>query len=266
VTAPDRFWMMPRRLAKLLEDGEITRTEWALLAYIGAATGGLDGISVTLDHLAALLDVSSKTVSRALAKLGPLGLLEADLVQGQRRPFRLRLGPVAVRQSAASDTTSDMPPPHPVRSDFGQGGDDSAPGAPWQADSDLFDFGLSRARVETETDTEDQDQDPASATTPSRGHGGWPEGLGRRTLDDLLAACQLVEDLQNGVDSDTLRAFVTVELAEHPAADFDYVADKLATFRLEGFGNPPEPIRSEAAVARGLLQDIDRGYESTGHK
>src|SRR6266404_4514551 len=151
--------MAPRRLQTLLEDGEVTPTEFALLMYVGLADGEFDGIATTLDHLSALLSCSTKTISRALAKLGRLGLVVSDLRQGQRTPFRVRLGePALASDQATSDTTSDTDPPREVRSavrsDLGHAARadsrDPAPGAASRPN----DFGPSRARVQTETDTE----------------------------------------------------------------------------------------------------------------
>jgi hypothetical protein len=97
----------------------------------------------------------------------------------------------------------------------------------------------------------------------SRERAGWPEGLGQRTLGDLLAACSLVESFQTGIDRGTLRAFVVDELVEHDEADFDWVRELLTEKRVRGgLGTPPELIRSEAAFARSVLRDLALGYES----
>src|SRR5438105_4508006 len=87
------FWMAARRMRRLLEDGEVTATEFALLMYVGVADGEREGVTMTLGHLAGLLDCSPRTARRALAKLRDLGLVSSDLRQGQRSPFRLLLGP-----------------------------------------------------------------------------------------------------------------------------------------------------------------------------
>ena len=99
----------------------------------------------------------------------------------------------------------------------------------------------------------------------SRKRTEWPEGLGQRTLGDLLAASSLVESFQTGMDKGTLRAFVVDELVEHDADDFDWVEKLLIEKRTRGgISTPPEPIRREAAFARSVLHDIADGYEWRG--
>jgi len=88
----DGYWKAPRWLAGWLEEGKLTPTAFAVLAYV--ATAGADrehGFPTTQQELARLLERDTKTVSRALAQLVALELIEHDLRQGQRRRFRIRL-------------------------------------------------------------------------------------------------------------------------------------------------------------------------------
>jgi hypothetical protein len=87
------YWQAPRWLPQLLESGELTPSEYALVNY--AAQAGADrphGVSMTVTVISGLLGVSPKTASRALHKLAGLQLLEHDLKSGMRRPIRVRLG------------------------------------------------------------------------------------------------------------------------------------------------------------------------------
>jgi DNA-binding transcriptional ArsR family regulator len=88
------FWPAPRSLRYLLEDGEVTPTAYALLHYLAEA--GADrpqGVAASYVQLARLLGVGEKTISRALGALRDRGLIGFDLRQGQRKPFRVHLGP-----------------------------------------------------------------------------------------------------------------------------------------------------------------------------
>lgn len=255
------FWMAPRRLRRLVEDGEIPAAAFSLLMYLGLADRDGEGIVTSRELLAAMFSVSTKTISRSLVRLTELGLVVSDLRSGVTT-FRLRLGEAAKR--ATSDTTSDTTPPREVRGDLGQGGGEEGREAAGEAENGESDLGHSRARAETETETKTKTSalPPTAQQTRAR---GWPEGLGRRTLGDLLAACELVEDLQSGIDEGTVRAFVVDELAKHDEFDFFHVLSKLRRKRARGgVGDPPEPIRNEAAFARRLLQDIEGGYEWVG--
>src|SRR5437879_5941118 len=100
------FWRAPRRLRRLIEDGEVTAKEFALIAYVGM-TGERDGISTTKEMLAGLLQVSPRTIQRALKHLAQQHLVENDLRQGQRTPFRIWLGSSGHVETGTSDTTSD---------------------------------------------------------------------------------------------------------------------------------------------------------------
>jgi hypothetical protein len=94
------FWRAPRRLARLLEDGDLTANELGLLAYLALAGADREeGYSTTRAHLEDLLDVSTRTVQRAIAKLRKEELCTFDVVPGQRHPFRVRL------TGATCDTT-----------------------------------------------------------------------------------------------------------------------------------------------------------------
>ena len=113
------YWRAPRWLPELLERGEISVTEYALVNY--AAQAGADrpqGLHRhTLASLAGLLGVGTKTTSRSLHNLAAQRLLDHDLTQGMRRPIRLRLGPrlaealrtelQAVETEVVSEVTSD---------------------------------------------------------------------------------------------------------------------------------------------------------------
>jgi hypothetical protein len=91
------FWRAPRRLRRLLEDGEATLREYGLLNYFahaGADRG--DGVVTSYDILAGLCGVEKRTIARWLQHLQALELITYDLHQGQRHPFRVRLGPAAL--------------------------------------------------------------------------------------------------------------------------------------------------------------------------
>ncbi len=87
------FWRAPRWLPQLLEDRVVTPTGFALLTYL--AVKGADreeGLAVSYAALAAVLDCTTKTVSRALKRLRDAELVDYTIRQGQRSPFRLHLG------------------------------------------------------------------------------------------------------------------------------------------------------------------------------
>jgi hypothetical protein len=78
----------------MLEDGEVTPTEYGIVHYLAeAGADRSDGTATTYEQLARLFHVTPKTVARALAKLAAGELLRYDLRQGQRRPFRVHGGP-----------------------------------------------------------------------------------------------------------------------------------------------------------------------------
>jgi DNA-binding transcriptional ArsR family regulator len=107
---PGGWWQAPRRLRLLLEDREITPMGFALLHYVGSANGDREGCVATKESLAALLDVSKRTIERVLPRLRELGLVTYEMKQGQRDPFRLRLGPAAL---VAQPPTPPPPPDAP---------------------------------------------------------------------------------------------------------------------------------------------------------
>ena len=87
------YWRCPRWLAEELEDGNLTPTEFALAAYLGARGADRFGVSVTNEALASTLNVNARTVSRLLASLREKQIFKFELKQGQRRPFRVTAGP-----------------------------------------------------------------------------------------------------------------------------------------------------------------------------
>jgi hypothetical protein len=155
----------------LLEDGKVTPTEYALIHYVGEA-GERDGISTTPDMLAGLLgDVSKKTIHRALQHLAEQHLVENDLRQGQRTPFRVWLGSEGRVETATldttsdttsdstSDTTSDTDPLRHVRSDFGRPPSQEMPQTASTNGLALVATSDSRARArKTETETESESE------------------------------------------------------------------------------------------------------------
>ncbi len=128
------YWRAPRWLPELLERGEITPAEYALVNY--AAQAGADrpqGMRrYTLAGLGALLGVGTKTASRALRNLAEQGLLEHDLKQGTRRPIHLRLGhrladelrtgPQSPETEVVSEVTSDRDAANEQRNTASGGG------------------------------------------------------------------------------------------------------------------------------------------------
>ncbi len=96
------FWPGPRQLSYLLESGEITRMEFALVCWVGMK-GGDRGPAhrvplVTYRSLAAIFGRGDKTIERALKKLKKLDLLDYQPPgQGSRKPFPLRLGAAMIR-------------------------------------------------------------------------------------------------------------------------------------------------------------------------
>lgn len=87
------FWKQPRWLTDALEDGEINRCEFMLLAYLGGAGADRFGVSTTLGELSSLLGFTTKWISDSLRRLRAKGLIEFDLGERSRRPFRITQGP-----------------------------------------------------------------------------------------------------------------------------------------------------------------------------
>ncbi|HST26572.1 MAG TPA: winged helix-turn-helix domain-containing protein [Gaiellaceae bacterium] len=112
------WWKAPRRLRSLLEDGDLTATEYAILHYLAeAGADRADGTPTTYDQLARLFRIDVKTVYRALRKLRALDLVEYELKQGQRRPFRVYAGPRlrTLEGSRLSEVVSEVTSDKPVR-------------------------------------------------------------------------------------------------------------------------------------------------------
>lgn len=155
----DSFWRAPRRLRRMLEDGEITVTGYALVHYVGESHHGDDeGIVTTQDALAAIFGVSKKTISRTLARLVELRLVEHDLTAG-RATFRTTLGPIA-RVKADAGTA---PRTRPRTSD-------TAPTS--EATSEVMSEPESEPVSEVASDTPTQQQ----AREPAWLSGGAPDG------------------------------------------------------------------------------------------
>jgi hypothetical protein len=107
------FWKAPRELARMLTLGELTPTEFALLTLVhlsGADRPG--GYATTNGTLADALDVTTKTVGRALRSLREKGLLD--------HPDHERVAGFAVTTTDALRTlcghAADIDPPSNVRS------------------------------------------------------------------------------------------------------------------------------------------------------
>jgi DNA-binding transcriptional ArsR family regulator len=173
------FFPAPRRLRRLLEDGETTPTGFALLMYVSLAGADReDGCLTSYQALAELFGVSSKTVSRSLARLRESGVIKFDLRAGQRRPFRIRLierprtpprtlGGGSMSE-VVSEVTSDTTPPQ-VSLDLRSGAASTS-----DTTSDT-----SRERAETETEKENKPLKPLSRTSVRDGED--------QTLEELMA-------------------------------------------------------------------------------
>lgn len=216
------FWPAPRRLRLYLEDGRITPNAFAILTYFGVSGAERDGVAVTYAGLAALFDVTPRTIARNLERLREHDLVEYDLRPGQRTPFRVALGPAA--RSSTYDTTSDTRtgeqldlghdlghcPPGVMSEVLSQVTSDttssderrkaaSANGATYDTTSDT-----SRARAETETETENDDVvvvnedlghllDDLGPFTP-----GQREAIERAAAEDRAGVLLCIEDARRG--------------------------------------------------------------------
>ena len=172
MTASEPFWRAPRRLRCLLENGDLTLTQYALLHYVGEAGGDRERFATSQGFLAELFDVSAKTIQRGLKKLRDLRLIEHDLVSG-KSVFHIWLGPEALVVEAnpeanlghPSDTTSDTPrtqeapPMSEVTSDTPPPPKTRKP-APAKGQSRDVTSDSSRAGAETETETETKTKPP----------------------------------------------------------------------------------------------------------
>ena len=113
--AAEAFWRAPRRLRKLLEDGELTASAFALLLYLALAAderlnGKSDGYSTTYDGIAALLRTSKESATRALKSLRDTGLVSYHVRQGQRTPFRVYLTEAARVSTRDRTSVPDVSP------------------------------------------------------------------------------------------------------------------------------------------------------------
>ena len=166
MTASEPFWRAPRRLRRLLEDGELTPTQYALLHYVGEAGGDRERFATSQGFLAELLRVDKKTIQRGFKRLRELRLIDHDLAAG-KSVFHIWLGPEALVAEAnpeanlghPSDTTSDTPrtlgapPMSEVTSDTPPP-EKTRKAAPAKGSRRRPTSDTSRAGAETETETE----------------------------------------------------------------------------------------------------------------
>jgi hypothetical protein len=250
------FWRAPRWLRRLLEDGELTPTEYGIVHYVAEAGGDRDfGYSTTYGHLAAVFQVHKDTIRHALPRLrDELELLDFKTKRGSPKPFRIRLGtrlrvtdpPVRpeVAPEVTSDATSDDAPSAPARN--------AAPKAEEQPASTSDATSDSRARAETERETETKTKtsvlSPDDALTRASGNGQYPlEGDARQALADLVGEL-------DDADEWTFRVFAA-EFSDLTAEQFEQAHDTL--FRAQQKGKVE---KSEAAYVYGVLQNIAGGY------
>jgi hypothetical protein len=115
------FWRAPRALARMRAERELSLSAYALVHFLGES--GADrpaGLVTTNAFLASALELSERTIRRALRRLREQGLVGFEDHAGVA-PFRVRTsdmtrllmsdpvsGPVS---EVASDTTSDTPAP-----------------------------------------------------------------------------------------------------------------------------------------------------------
>jgi hypothetical protein len=103
------YWRAPRRLARMLEDSEITATEFAIVNYIAEAGADRpDGVSTSYEGLARIFGVHTKTVSRALIHLCELEMVTYSLRRGQRTPFRIRTGDAVALRTLEGGSMSEV--------------------------------------------------------------------------------------------------------------------------------------------------------------
>ncbi len=178
ITSTEPFWRAPKRLRRLLEDGELTATELGILVYL--AFSGADrepGFATTRTHLEAVLDISTSTIKRGLRKLRQLELIEVDVVAGQRHPFRVRLTGASVTTSVTARVTHD-PGADPGRDlgDLDHELSGEEPEASIASGEDLgHDLGHSRARGDR--DREEKEILAAAASPPRDRERGGGEDL-----------------------------------------------------------------------------------------
>jgi hypothetical protein len=166
------FWPAPRGLARLLTEGQLTLTAFALLHYL--AEIGADRPEGTMTSNGALADAlrcHKKTVRRALARLRELGLLDfAD--HAGRAPFCVRTrvdwktfgespgtAPGAPESEVVSQATWDTPVAATER--------DPVPAAASRRVA-TWDSSRARAKTETENTTELTLSGPPALDTTAR--------------------------------------------------------------------------------------------------
>jgi hypothetical protein len=189
----------------MLEDGELTPSAFKLVTYLGVAGGDRDGVLTTVPALASLLGISTKTVQRALRTLEQLGLIDHNLRQGQRTPFRIHIGTAAVvdgslrsplRPSGRAPMTEVM---SGVTSDSPALRDTDRPGIPSDLRRPTSD---TRARA-PETETEKETSSPTAV--PKDVAAGLSIGTDERP-DPVDAIAVLVAEIADA-DENTVRTF-----------------------------------------------------------
>jgi DNA-binding MarR family transcriptional regulator len=270
VTAIESFWRAPRRLRLLLEDGAISPTAFAVLTYIGLSDGERDGLLTTKQALADLFEVSLSTIYRCLRQLEACELIEHDLASGQRRPFRLRLGPAAlVDESADGAVENPDLGQTSVRPRSQQGGS--------VTEVTSVTTSITDRAVETRNPAQEQglSPDPTSVTTsvpraraweteketdskayafvsPNTGHSLDLEDL-RPDLEDLQ---RIAEGLQ-GTNEGTVRTLASFRERGLPPAAFHRAVESLQAARRRG-----QRIANEAGYVVAALQGMldERSY------
>lgn len=250
------FWMAPRRLRRLLEDGELTTTEYALLHYLAEAGADREeGFSTTRALLETLLDVSRSTVLRATRKLRDLGLIELDVRERQHGAFRVLLGPSLVSRDTRAVTPGLTPGPGVTSETLTPGEAASAKGFPGVTP------GVPRARAETETEK-------VLTTNAAVGPGGGGENL---TEEEPPAFTEAVAELRpvGAQRGEWLTAFTENEsgfrsvLAE--ALEVGDPAEALLTAKLRaGAHRPAERSKRQAVGFRALVVQPDGSRDDHG--
>jgi hypothetical protein len=72
------WWKAPRALARMLAEGQLTLNAYALLHFLAESGADREPIAVSNRQLADALDVSPKTIRRALVDLRSKGLIAFD--------------------------------------------------------------------------------------------------------------------------------------------------------------------------------------------
>jgi len=178
---PEGWWVMPRRLAHELEDGNLKPGEFLLLSYLGAAGLGHWGVSTTNSQLAAVMNVNERSIRRYLQALGEHGWIRYPSHQGSHRPFRILPGE-RLTSDSTSDTTSDTARTPGVRSshDVVRSREaDEAPSAP------SFAPRANPPAVRSDKEEDDEETQPSVSKETAELHTSTPDV---ETDDDALLA------------------------------------------------------------------------------